>query len=1029
MYKKRFKGFLDSSFYEDVNFYIAFEKLKAYYKQENELYDYIELKQYESNIHKNIRRIKREISENKYHTKAITPLPFPKNETEDGKLRIRQYFEISIDDQLIWIAIVNIIGPKLDGYIPFWSYGNRIFNPTWYEENSKGEIEEKNFGYPKTSDKTYNNWGLSWPLYKKHINLTIAAMSNPSAFIKDELPSYANPELHERIKSTYSKPLYFKPSFFGNKKANELYWMGLDYEKFFPSISIDAIFENIKTYLQGSKYENRNDANDLVKLIEQMLIFKVKVDDAWDRDDLGANTEFNISQENTFNNLPTGLSVSGFLSNIGVLEVDRKINNYIIENKNIAFFKYVDDQVILSKTSSALKKFYDFYLKILDNSNTNIKFQTEKTVPTNRFGKDNKWNYSLPKTEATLDAKFPSPIMSLTMQKMSDINNEDYSLCTKNELENILGDLTQFLLSETTESEIKKDTKLSFTASKLNQLASQIKPTYSYFNWTVLSVEKNNSIPVLEEKIKTEFLEEVRRIDNKYSQLFEVLSKTVLEQPSKLKIWKRLVELSYISGSIPIQTIFKLVTKSRLHKNSKAYIKSYIINCTNHYMFKAYNIIKDEQSTLWKLKTSFSYLINCQSLHHKIQKETQKNGGFTFEHKSKENFLNTSRIIFSTQQTLHKELISLGIKKKFIKPIESENLEGKNLVYVIDNVNYKKIFWHSNIDKISFTDTCAEYLFLMFPKEKIFQSILSYYEKLEWYNEDRKRTWILDTLDEYPNLSKYTPEFQKSFQFENENYITLHEWSNQITKIKNIHLDPRKSEWTSIELIKQIAQKIIEKNQIDPMASLFNCGNSYYQIHPKNYLIPRCFISQFEFSESENNNFITWEEWIPTIESKDNPIKIKNKKDLIYDPRYLPVESLWGLDPKNILYNEFPVVLGLGTLLAKTLSASKTWPASSNGYNFIKENKKSINSLIQSQMVSSGTIELLKGITGFKEINILFQRKEELNIEEILVKDLSSFIEALEKIQKSLIKYQYSIKDRPSKQLIPIDINKIQKVL
>lgn len=84
--------------------------------------------------------LQQRLKEGTYVMQEIRPLPFPKGPKvkEDGKIektRVRQYFHVAIEDQLVWIAYCNVIAQYAERRMPGWSYGNRTDVRVWYYED------------------------------------------------------------------------------------------------------------------------------------------------------------------------------------------------------------------------------------------------------------------------------------------------------------------------------------------------------------------------------------------------------------------------------------------------------------------------------------------------------------------------------------------------------------------------------------------------------------------------------------------------------------------------------------------------------------------------------------------------------------------------------------------------------------------------------------------------------------------------------------------------------------------------------
>lgn len=181
---------LKDKFLNQENFYLAFKKVSHYYNQSNEWFDLFELSDYEANLETNLSRLIQELTEETYIPKPIEPLPFPKKNNKKNHKRFRQYFKIHIEDQIVWIAIVNVIGDFLERKMPFWSYGNRLFQPIWYDLNDNDEVRINKGSLFNSSSNFYKQWNQSWPQYRRNISLTIKIMSQASKFDKEKRVSW-----------------------------------------------------------------------------------------------------------------------------------------------------------------------------------------------------------------------------------------------------------------------------------------------------------------------------------------------------------------------------------------------------------------------------------------------------------------------------------------------------------------------------------------------------------------------------------------------------------------------------------------------------------------------------------------------------------------------------------------------------------------------------------------------------------------------------------------------------------------------
>lgn len=156
------------------NLYFAWMKAKRFFFTPDGYIDRGEIAEFELNLEANLNAIRKNFIKGRYRTEGLRPLPRPKKAI-GAKFVDRQYFHVSVRDQVAWIAVVNAIGPELDKEMASWSYGNRLYRPAWYEdEESQSKLE---IGpYRHASGHTYRKFQHSWPLFRRQISLTARAM-------------------------------------------------------------------------------------------------------------------------------------------------------------------------------------------------------------------------------------------------------------------------------------------------------------------------------------------------------------------------------------------------------------------------------------------------------------------------------------------------------------------------------------------------------------------------------------------------------------------------------------------------------------------------------------------------------------------------------------------------------------------------------------------------------------------------------------------------------------------------------------
>ncbi|MCK7557568.1 RNA-directed DNA polymerase [Chitinophaga sedimenti] len=487
-----FEQFLDRE-----NFYFAFKKLNYILKQCNEWYNPIELSAYEACLASRIPELRNKIESGEYFPSPIQLLPFPKTNGSSGE-RIRHYFKVSLDDQLVWIALINVLGEKLESVMPDWSYGNRLYRPIWFEDGGdSGKMLRQVGSVHNTSKHLYRTWNQAWPLYRRHISMTIKAMSQGTSSQTSSFDDVKEEEIYE-LEKGWIKKKYLSGQYWDNDTPLErLFWIGIDFKNFFPSIHTRKIVEFFREILK-----DRNDVDELLELVSRLLLFQVD-ERGWGTENLISLKVVKSSEDLFYKGIPTGLIVAGVLANVAMYGIDKEVSKWIDANRKVAVFRYVDDHVVLGKSWEALNEFFIFYRGLLQSFGIGIEIQEEKLSPADAFREgemdpDKKDDFSI-------DVEFPEPLMTQTLEKVSMLNEEDFELSTNEELEKVQVDLEQFLISNFPDSEMRKDTRMAFAAGRLAQMANFINPDFRRLDFSLpdnFQEARDLALSLLNEELK-----------------------------------------------------------------------------------------------------------------------------------------------------------------------------------------------------------------------------------------------------------------------------------------------------------------------------------------------------------------------------------------------------------------------------------------------------------------------------------------------------------------------------------------------
>jgi hypothetical protein len=1075
---------LTEQFLNEENFFNAFKKVKNYLNKLDEWYNPIELAVYEANLSLRIPFLIKQIKERTYFPKAIQPFPFPKKDKQNGEHQIRPYFNIHLDDQLIWIAITNVIGDKVEEEMPKWSYGNRLYRPIWFEENPlSGGKKLVRGSYKNTSQNLYRTWNQSWPLYKRHISLTIKVMSKNKDFVKEDLDDEAEIRIYEQSEQNQFKDIqYIDKEYWKEGNLNTLYWAGLDFKTFFPTIEVDNITNNIKSCLKRYDGSDRDDVDLILFTINLMLKFPLDIE-GWSKGKLSAKNGYNLQNIDIYPGLPTGLIAAGFLANVSLLEVDRSIIEWMDGRRDVAIFKYVDDHVVLAQSRAALLDFLNFYAEQLEKTCPNTEFQTTKVEPKDslQYQKSKGFTLKRMKHAVELDVDFPNPLMTNTLKKVSNINNFDFDLLEKDELSSIETDLKHLLLTDFPATEIRKDTKMSFAAGKICLLAREIKPDFDRLDpfsplnsdWITKkykeliaeeSFQGKNEISdetkaakkqaAAEEYIAINLPKAIEKVTKRHESLFLHLLKAIKDNPDKIKLWKRGIEFCFSTGFDGLTKIFDLIPQCSLDPQSTAYLRSYCLLNIQILLERAFVELHDETVLFWRSYCSWKFIHDVIDLSEPIIRKPKKQ--YPFVNQTWNNFhemrmfiarqcANTPSRLSKFEFLLNKRLnLSEEDKFKNVLGVKNKNEEYSMEIvwYILYKINWfdKEEFFIRQVEKIDLSFSLSWNIISIYPNHispvlfHRIQNEIAKTPKSDLLRLSEMQNFVKETGFTYDLFKKIQTEDSSIFNSyidlypklkyhlltENDNYLPLNEWLELLLNRSAgaKWIDPKLSEWSLIEIVRQIIVLIESNINSKARTPYTHPEHGNYLVHPANYLIPLNWLEAGE---------VGWDEWKQLV--SQNPLKLVETSNLIDDFRYFPVSNMWN-STRAILFmgnGELPLVIGYSMLLLKLLSKSFIWPPTANKIEFIDQLYTQAYKILEQEPLSSDMRNLLGAIFSKKSIDIFYSYESIPLDKEKSITGLKDFLFYLDKIQTRLLNFQLTLKGREPRQLIYINIDDLNQ--
>lgn len=1040
-----------SKIHNQENLYKAWLKAKEIYTYDEDfIMNREEIVDFEVNLSNKIGEMAKDICEGTYKMLPMCPLSLPKNQKQNGDPQLRQNFKIALQDQVVWIAIINILGPLIDSQIPFWSFGNRIYMPIW-----KSEVDNKfKFGqYTNSTKKIYRNWNSSWPLFRKAIYITAKTMG------KGILTDVDIEEIEKFQDAPDSmKILYWNNKYWPENGNENIYYGQIDFKKFYPTISQIIIKNNILDSLTFFG-DDRKNIDSLLTTMLEFRIYPSSLSTCIDDFDL---TGFDEHDKSRYMALPTGLFVAGFLSNIALLKVDYEVSKHLKANKNLAHFRFVDDHIFIANSTETLIKWINEYTSILNKHLNGVLINHDKTSPDSLKKyflayhenpnniTDLEKNLIILEKEAKLDPQLPVPFLTLTLKKISDLNNSPIDIMDEKEKLDYINELEHILATEFPNEEVKRETRVSWAASKLTIITSTInlsideifnldeKIELAYFDFNEMAIkqkwnedEKNQNLKMYEES-KIQSLKEKRdafesNIKTKenylYKRIFLLLLKCLDENVCKPKIWKKLITFCRTTGYDGFHEIFEIANENeKLSLEAKKYICTTLIYSLSENLLIALKTLKSEMANNEEKDRSQKFINNIITHNNSSKVEIIKNG-------------------------CSLKYVNYVIKE-FNRTIEFIKSETSNYEYSInlesDDVYEEMCFlWHATSKTINSYSKCPcksiEYLYkcdLSKVKNNNLKTIIS--KLLCMYpGEILQETYkYLDNLisNKYENFN-LTPT---TIILDNESTIEVNifDWMQFILS-KNTassygHYDTRLSEWTILNICLKIIKIIKDPKHFDNLQSLM-FDNDLVNIHPANFYLNISEDIQKEYFFSTKP-----QSWGQTHKEILNMKLTYRSNNIVEDKRYRNVYYKNPFNANNENYNSVDkeYVYSMGVLLLNLLSKNFKFHPLINRGDIIEKSYFLLLSKMNNCYISSYTRAIIQGCLS----SAWYEAMETSDFDKVIPgreNDSSRFpikiinLQDLEKEIKNSIsvlsKLQIFFDETSSYQLIPLSFTEINK--
>lgn len=1036
------------------NLMLAWRRVEHSFHHGDVWYDELEVAQYKFQLLDNLDELSKQIKDGAFSMLPIKPAPYPKakkvekstnekGETiETTELTVRQSFNIPIVDQIVWMAVYNVVGYIFERLMPSWSFGNRLFLNTWKDKDGYWQ----NGIYRATSINFYRPWRQSWPLYRRKLAICIKRMAFPEDKEGEELSEEERHELEEdqhQVNTVFRLP-YMEKEYFTGKNHQELYYRTLDLKKFYPHVRMSVIKDRI---LKGSK-EQCGDSygKDFEDLIDKISIFPL--DCAKFTDDELQMME--IPRRATFESLPTGLIVAGAIANLYLLDIDRKASRMLEsdEKHQIMHFRYVDDHLFISPNKDILDKWFDDYCKLLEAADLEI---NKEKCESDKF-----------------NTHYPTPLITQTLQKVSELSKMPLDLLSSSEFEMVYRDLQMLLVSDFSDEEIKKGTRVSFACTMLTRLVVDVDVDYGEIHRLrdrfLKDLERLKYTSSLNEKevkaidamkciifanhpsflknltdddrklLGKDIVEDYKdlqslvfssrhKINTTRKKIYDLLVYALKETPDKPKMWLKVLDFCIFNLPSKLDSLYILLRVLRKDKEIHPLGYEYILSAMNLHLadrilLVMYRLVKDDYTTPLQRETDKEFVKTVKSLKsNKIVRENHRH----YMYYDSNFLLMKSLSLIATQ-------FGKGKKKndKFFAPYLYHDMILDSTFWVAWLINSFRIDTYNHDDAIP--EMLRSYLknvtndSLYF--EYVFLSVLNRLPELDLddmkitpgikWNDDASQI-IAQSLLECNVKEDIAEKFGLKTEYESliaddEQHISVLNWISETKKIadetKNYLGEGILSEYASTFLMKQITEKFRKE-----MQNLQNLA-----LHPTAIKLPKDKVTVRK-----------WEDWLMLHDFADE-INIQYKVD--------SPNCILYLYPNKINDTENPLlgyIYGMGLIFLQMLNkkVSLPWVFSSPEYGF--EWESVLFHLLENGQVSSTNYKIVQSclsITNRETIRLrrmLGHSYPVIDNDPLEANIINSFEELEKRLDDSLKELkdnQISVANRETRQLVVIKVDK-----
>lgn len=1040
----------------------AWQKAKRLYDSADGPVDWGAITAFELDLERQLDAIAKDFTNLKYRLTPLILLPQPKKPDDDGNPRLRQSFHVAVRDQVAWLALVNVIGPTLDAKIPPWVYGHRLYKAAWFEEEENQEPRLALGPYRHSTGALYRKFKHSWPLFRRHISLTARRMVNA-------IPHEEQLDPSERSALNYEdSPVYLSPVHWPAKAGPQLHYVSIDLEKFYPSIEKRAIFTGLRRYLPDY-------SNDpwLSCLVERLLDFKVS---GYGSTLLGDEIVQPKTKPGSLSGIPTGLMTAGFLSNVAMLRLDRLAARQVRRDPSIAQFRFVDDHALLAYDFDRLCAWIRWYEAMLARMGIGPRISATKFDPqemARAYAADaGPAEHEAAREKSKIDGRHPSALMTKTLALVSELAGADFDTLSAQSKGERLNELEWLLLADLPNREIRSDTRAAFAAGRIASLVPvAATPSVDLLHAARLLAQLDQQLRNLKDpddktrEALTERRDRQRDLVGIYGQIernaytkwvdhyFKLMNQALLDHPDKPRLFIRLLDYCRVTGHSGTGSILKWLWS---HEDAPlrplaAYLRTLAIQTIARHATTAAKDFRDERLLARQRLSAVHYLISLgvpdtrKLLKATVDAAGPADAAMTFATEALRAGIAFAADATQVRAESSKLRQGMAVLRDEIGAIPldapsadwvrltrhplgvwSHWLEGRASTYRLEP---SKVWRRTLVALDPTTEQDWRVLRKGLPILKLKQLGITDASDLAVFKPSDAGL-VLDALRSDPtfDLSARPREPRVAKQLRRhlaeirrrEGFVSLESWVIRLSEDGAGQHDPRRSEWTALEVLRQLLAAIVTFPGLE--ATVLD------SLHPSNILLPKAWLDPPPTGQSPR---WTWETWRHAVRSPKRSATVVRHPVLDYRRRSLRDDAI--LDSSRDWQSR---LRGCGLLLIGLLAQDFRLPVLWNIRGLERDIAGFVRAVLEETPTSSKTHAIIEAalLPRSNETALMrlepwvffgdrtFQTINDTRMDPPIITGVEDLLKAVIEAQTTLESRQISVLDHAPRQLIPMNV-------